>query len=187
MAVCIEVALNLVQQWSSSSGDKYIRSPGQLRLLAAAGCPPRRHARSGLRDGGEIPGRMDIVHVVGKSFAERYPGLDQDSRRIWIVGLQRHDANVGRQPERRRRGQGRDFVINRIGRRRRIRNIRSRRSAEAAKSRGPDREVPGRLHRRRGRYRPDRGLGSRARRTRCSALARLRCRRDRCCGAGEQQ
>src|SRR5437764_8347694 len=62
---------------------------------------------------------MDKIDVVGEGLAEKQAGPDQDSRRVWIVGLKRHDPCVRLQLERRRRNQGRDLVIDRIGRRRR--------------------------------------------------------------------
>src|SRR4051794_6670567 len=64
---------------------------------------------------------MDVIDVIGEGLAERHAGLDQDSRRVWIVGLKRNDPTVRLEAERRRRSQGRDLVIDRIGRRRRAR------------------------------------------------------------------
>jgi hypothetical protein len=128
---------------------------------------------------------MDIIDIVGESLAERYIGSDQDRRRVRIVGLQRHDSSVRLQPERRRRGQGRSFVIDRIGRRRR-----ARKAKPAGRWRRQD--VGRRTGQRRHCYSATAdtsraSLGTRARRAWRSTLARLRCRGDRCCDAGEQQ
>src|SRR5947207_8257957 len=103
MAVSIQAAARLVRSGVRTRQVKVFAGLASRDGLQPRGIHRGRHASPERCDGGEFPGRMDIVDVVGKNLAEGYTRLDQDSRRVWIVSLQRDDPTVSLQAERRRR------------------------------------------------------------------------------------